>query len=592
MSNAKFISFKVKRYRSLMDVHLDVSNDKPTVICGENNIGKTNYLRALNLFFNHLEDGSLFKPEEDIPHHIYYGSRGAGSKTELIGKFLIDDVPTSLKVTFKSDGSIEHKINNKSCNSSDVKSVLNHFSFLFVESSNINLPLIMSEILEKDGLLSLDYKRRKQSEPLQKLNEFIVLAQDAIADIERDINKCFEKLTDFDGILKGKKIKINFAEFEKLRDVVKSMTSITLFDGNNNSIASKGSGAQRAVFIALMQYISQNSKVNIIWGVDEPEVFLQPKLQKKLSEVIDEIVLDKKQPVILTTHSQHFVSLKDLSSTHVFQGEVSQREYARKPNQIFFETNTSPIKVSSSFEKAMLIKNHLGINNNDGWELLPFNLLVEGEEDKKYLESLFAILNVPSPNIVWSGGASKIGGYLQYYNSFAKDLKYKPKFICILDNDDAGRDQTKRIKPSSYSFIDVEVRDLPRHDGKYPQDVKGVDWEIEDFLPPETIITAINSILRADGYKVIKRKQINNRVSAANINTQLLAYAEGCCSANNPDLDAYLLDSEGRKKQICRKLCDVLLRNNEINLNDSQEVFLKSLLDVWCGVGKKNNEPK
>lgn len=367
MSKNKFTAFQVKRYRSLLDVKMEISENNPVVICGENNIGKTNFLRAMNVFFNHIFVEGTFVPKEDIPHHIYYGSQGAGSKTELTGYFDIEGKNTSVKVTFNNSGEPTYLISNKAAEESEVAAILSKFQYLYIKSHNINLPQLISIVLEKEGLLPLDKKRKKQSQPLEKLQQFISLSQKAIADIEKDINACFKHLTDFDGILQGKEIKINFAEFDKLRDVVKTMTSITLYDGNNHGIASKGSGAQRAVFLSLMQFISLNSKKNIIWGVDEPEAFLQPRLQKKVAEVLREIVTSKKQPVILTTHSQHFIDLNNLKNTHLFKGNVLSKKYNRKPNEIFYEMDTAPINANSDYEKATLIKQHLGISNNDGW---------------------------------------------------------------------------------------------------------------------------------------------------------------------------------------------------------------------------------
>lgn len=577
MSKLKFVSFKVSRYRSLLDVKLSVSQDKPVVICGENNIGKTNYLRAMNVFFNHIYSPEIFTPSEDIPHHVYFGSRGAGCKTELTGEFLEGENTFTLTVIFQHNDEVEYRKDRKICESKEFLDVIQHFKFLFVESNNIDLPVLMSEILEEDGLLPLDVKRSKQSKPLEKLNEFIKLSQMAIADIEAEINKCFGALTDFDGILKDKKVKINFAEFDRLRDVVKTMTSITLSDGNNNSIASKGSGAQRAVFISLMQYISRNSKKKIIWGIDEPEVFLQPRLQKKFFSVIKEIISTKKQPVVLTTHSQHFIELNDLSETHIFKGEITQKEYSRKPNEIFYETNTYPIDVKSDLEKSLLIKEHLGISNNDGWDVLPYNVIVEGEEDKKYLEALFENQNLLVPNIIWSGGASKIGGYLQYYNIFAKDLDYKPDFICVFDNDNEGRDQAKRVKPKSYRSISVRMLELPRKDGKLASELKDVDWEIEDFLPDEIVFSAVNGILKDEGYNQIIKKQITDKNNSANINTQILKYCEEACRVRNGDKDPLSLDNEGRKKQLCEKIYNLISRGSKIRLTTSQKIFLESL---------------
>lgn len=577
MTNIFFDQFSVKRYRSLMDIAININDSSPVVICGENNIGKTNLLRALNIFFNHIAQPTLFKADIDIPHHIYEGSRGAGAKTEFTGVFRIGDKRNTIKITFNNEGEATYLLQGEKVTQDKIQETLSVFKFLLVESHNVDLPTLITAILEKDGLLPLDAKRSKQSLPLQKLSEFIDLSQTAISDIERGINQCFSHLTDFDGILKDKKIKIDFVEFESLRDAIKTMTSITLFDGNNHGIASKGSGAQRAVFLSLMQYISKNSKRKIIWGIDEPEAFLQPRLQKKVAEVLSSIVKTEKQPIILTTHSQHFINLSNLSNTYIFEGTLEPRVYARKPGRTYYETNTSPVKTSSDFEKSSLIKQHLGISNNDGWEVLPFNILVEGEEDKKYLETLFASIKKPIPNIIWSGGASKIGGYLQYYNIFSNELQYKPIFVCIFDNDEEGREQSKKVKPKSYNNIEVKIVPLPRYDGKINSDTNQ-DWEIEDFLSPEEMLKIINLILKKDGYKVITKKQISERGKPAHLGKQILRYSEECCTQNNPDKAPFELDNEGRKKQICQKFCEQYsVKQLPLNLTTHQTEFLKNL---------------
>ena len=43
----------IKRFRSINDLKLEIDLDNNFIsICGPNNVGKTNVLRALNLFFN------------------------------------------------------------------------------------------------------------------------------------------------------------------------------------------------------------------------------------------------------------------------------------------------------------------------------------------------------------------------------------------------------------------------------------------------------------------------------------------------------------------------------------------------------------
>ena len=552
---AKLIHFHVKRYRSLLDVKIDIPNDQPLVICGENNIGKTNFLRALNLFFNHFHNDNLFKPHEDIPHHIYYGSRGNRTSSELTAKIEIDGETTTIKTTFKFDGTIIYKINNKQCTNKDALETLSKFDFIFIESHNIQLPQLISIILEKEGLVGLDAKRSKQTKPLEKLQEFIELSKTAISDIEKEINLCFKDLTDFDGILKDKEVKINFAEFEKLRDVVKTMTSITLHDGNNHGIASKGSGAQRAVFLALMQYVSQNSKKNVIWGIDEPEAFLQPKLQKKVNQVFQKLLIEKKQPIIITTHSPNFITLKDLKHTHLFKGEITEKKYVRRQDEVFFQIDTNIVSTKSGFEKAMLIREHLGIQRNDGWEVFPYNIMVEGEEDKKYLTLLLESLDLPCPNILFSGGASKIAGCLQFYNTYAEDLDYKPHFLCLFDNDKEGREQENKTSQAKCKNIKIDKVILPNIDGKTHTQAPNLDWEIEDYIPTEILFKEINSIIKKAGYKQINSKQRREYLEPLHNKRQILEYSQAVCEQNNLDKKPLFLDAPERKMQLCYLVC-------------------------------------
>ena len=57
-------NIQIKRYRSINDLTLNIDkNYNITTICGQNNVGKTNVLRAISLFFNKTK--FIFK--EDVP---------------------------------------------------------------------------------------------------------------------------------------------------------------------------------------------------------------------------------------------------------------------------------------------------------------------------------------------------------------------------------------------------------------------------------------------------------------------------------------------------------------------------------------------
>jgi len=60
----KITKITIQRFRSIIDMSLKFNTDNNIVsICGQNNVGKTNTLRALSLFFNPEQ----YNPKTDIP---------------------------------------------------------------------------------------------------------------------------------------------------------------------------------------------------------------------------------------------------------------------------------------------------------------------------------------------------------------------------------------------------------------------------------------------------------------------------------------------------------------------------------------------
>lgn len=584
----KISEIAIKRFRSLINVSLKVVNGQPVIICGENNIGKTNVLEALNVFFNHSTDPSLYFPERDIPHHIYYGRGGEAQNSEIAVTFEFSEaVKSTVKIKFKKDCSIEYHVSDKKNLPQDAQKkaaleILKSFKFFYVESNNVDIPSLVSELFSSDGLIKLDTKRAKQKKPMETLKEFQKQAQVALLDIQKELNTQLQELN----ILPSNNsqqdiIKITFAEFDKLRDVVSRMTEITIDDGNDHSISAKGSGAQRTALLTLMNYIASNAKKNVVWGLDEPEIFLQPKAQKKLFRAIKEISRRNKQSVILTTHSQHFIDLNNLDHTHLFSCDVEKKEYKRVIGRQFFEKTTKPKSYASNSEKAKDIREHLGIDSNDGWNLLPVNILVEGETDKKYLSSLAEMLNVSYPSIISAGSASKIAGQLQFFNTLAEDLDFRPTVRIVLDNDEEGRKAeqaiSRNISKDFYSSLVVELYFYPRSDGLVKTG-NNKNWEVEDFLPTELVFEGINRILKKAKYKIVSKQYRDKKIQPSNIDKPILEYAENASSMINSQKRQFDLQGVGQKMSLCLQIINALEQQNFV-IPDVQKNFIYDI----CG---------
>ena len=547
MTDARLEKFIIKNYRSIKLLIINFPEKYPFVVCGENNIGKTNILRALNLFFNFNQD-DVYYEKEDLPYHIYYGSRG-DRKTILTGFFLIDGIRKKVEIRFVNDTETECKVNGQKATQEEVACIIGNVKYYFIEASNINIPEIMSEYIEGKILLPLDSRQKKQTKALEKLDEFVEEANKALSPIEAEINKYFNEIASSSTVLDGRRIKISFGEYKSLRDALNNIVSITLEDGNENSLETKGSGAQRLVFISLMQYIANSGDRNILWGIDEPEVFLQPKLQKKMNSVFNRI--SQKSQFIITTHSQHFINTERCENVMLMESIQTEKTYVRKSGKKFYETDAHEKHFDSDTLKITAIKNHLGICDNDGWALMPANILVEGECDKKYLEMYIEYYKLNTPNIFSADGASKQAAKVNYLDAFSKDLPFSPIVCCIFDDDCEGIKAFNALH-ETYKNLTVKKFFISQRCDKQ-KEKSCTNYEIEDFLPPQLVFDGVNELLKNLKYKKISENDFSKREKQAYKKKNILPFIEEIIRSKNSDKDEISLSNPGYKKRLCEK---------------------------------------
>jgi len=554
----------IRNFRSI--TKLDIKNNSSFLItCGSNNVGKTNFLRALNLFFE--DDDTNFIPEEDIPFHIYSGTRGAGNKATI--KLAFRELKNSNifeieKVFSETKGEkklkIEGRLNSKVMTDKEVVAFLENFKFYFIESSNVDLPKLIAMIVN-DEILPIGLDRRRglaQMESLKKLDEFIVLSKSAVKKIEDEMTKIFLTfLNNADHIdTSNWKLQIMFPEYNFLREAIANIITFTLYDSNDRELDSKGSGIQRMILLSLINYIKNKSKKDVIWGIDEPETFLQPGLQKNLFKELNDIS-DVNQ-IIIATHSHFFINIQDLNNTYLFKTSKELKEYKRRPGIDYYKLNTE-LLTGSENEILQEIKNHLGIEKNDSWEIQPFNLVVEGKTDKFYIENLLNIFRMNIPNIIAGDGVDKYAGLFLWIDEYCSELSFKPKVLAIFDRDGEGRNQYNRFKNRKYKNFDLSIKFVDRYDGETFNSI-----EIEDIITPEIIFPAINRFLRKKKYKGIRKRDQNKKQLAAYSNMPILQFLTDMVLQNNEDKDILNFNELGLKYILSEYILKEINRNKEL----------------------------
>ncbi|MDV2859698.1 AAA family ATPase [Psychrobacter sp. CAM01] len=587
----KLKEFSINNYRSILKLKIQPSEDNFLTICGINNVGKTNFLRALNLFFNPFKEN--FSVQDDVPYHIVEATRGSGYKITLTAK--IQELETgdilSIKQVFselKGEKTIAitgSKANTKLSSKDIINFLTSKFKFFFIEASNVDIPKLISEIVNDEILpLSLDKRRSKgQLESLDKLEGFIEQSKSVVSRIETDLTKILlELLNDVESIdTKNWKLKINFPEYNYLREAISNMIAFTLFDTNEKPLETKGSGIQRTVLLSLIKYVNDKIKnKDVIWAIDEPEAFLQASLQKSLySQFLHE---SQKSQIIITTHSQFFIDVNRLENTYLFESSIDSKPYARKGNKIYQRLDTD-IFEGSDFERAERIKHNFGLSRNDTWDIMPFNVLVEGLEDKDYLISLLNIYSLPVPNILTAGGTSKFSGYLQFINDYCQDLPYKPVVLALYDKDSAGRSEYNSLdspkKKSNLSNIELRNTFVVNSRGSSPDNI-----EIEDLVPDDVIIDAANKIIRKQGFSIIKAKDRRTRLKPIYINKPVLEFLNEMARNNNTDKNYEIrFDTLANKLMLSKDICKMLKTDEKskqiVAENTEVKDWLKSIID-------------
>ena len=244
---------------------------------------------------------------------------------------------------------------------------------------------------------------------------------------------------------------------------------------------------------------SQDQSTEIILAIDEPESSLHISLCYEQFFRIEQIAQAFNKQVFITTHWYGALPiLRDGILHHIeFADDVPHIKLFELEN--YFENRKShpdDIQLKSFFDLASSIVSSLR-NYEKNW------LLVEGNEDKKYLDYY---LNDPELRILPLGGASIVKIIYEYiYLPLSHKSESKGnigKIYCLLDTDTTSvklnvESETKNknltIRRLQYNSEDEEIK-LLRIDNSYKKET-----EIEECLEPKQFYVALkNSISQSD----------------------------------------------------------------------------------------------
>ncbi len=304
-------SIQIRKFRSIKSLTRDLTPSQLNIFVGQNDKGKSNILRALNLFFNNETDaGQPFRFEDD---YCYHADTGKGKKREIRIDLEIDPPADRFKHAkpliwtkhWKRDGSIiEEKVVIETGEplpaSNNVSKWLDklHYRYVPAIKGKDYFTLLMGELH--------DVLNEAHREVLSKQGEeFITGIQQVTQEITRE-------LQDQVGISNTIQVPSDF------RLLFSNLDFGSRIDGNTYHLKQRGDGIKVRHIPVILKYMSdEEKKISIpgyvkpdtIWGFEEPENNLEMRYAFELARTFKNY--SKEIQIFITTHSPAFYALDE-----------------------------------------------------------------------------------------------------------------------------------------------------------------------------------------------------------------------------------------------------------------------------------------
>lgn len=549
----RIVNCNINRYRSILSMSMNINSELNLIaICGQNNVGKTNTLRAINLFF-HPE---TYTPEKDMPKIKHAtGGQSIHPKIELTFwddyenkyyaicrnmKDYSENSPSdSLSgVAYELHG--KQKKNKLKLSIDSILSLLKKIEFVYIESINIFIPELIEKITA--GIIDVEYDKSRFSQSKKELKKAYDTYVDGLTSI---LGTFADNISDtFMHFRENWKVRFVVPKnSETFRDLISEDVRLSLDDNGSIGVLDKGAGLQRLATILLnFEMLSRiNKNKSCIVCIDEPDAYLHEGLQRKLKALFDK--KGNNMQLFFTTHSKVFINEYSMRNVFLLDSKYYEQYSVRKKKNIsVMETVLVDTNDQIGYDK---ICTHLGIEAVKYELLQKNNLLVEGNCDKKYITEMSSYFGFLCPNIESLNGADNSIKFLEFYDSYYRNntVQYKPKIKVIFDNDAKGREIYNKVRTNTYNHIDVIAMLLQNHtnSGNVEIEKNNTNNEIENFLYPEVIVYLINAVLEKKSMTKLKSSVVCKKIHTASFAAKgILALCEYEKNSCNPERGAEL----------------------------------------------------
>lgn len=464
-------SISIENFRSIGEepVEINFPIDSPLIILGENNSGKTNIVRAIEIMFG--EYHPKYKKLDDYDHFQ------RNPKNQVV----IDAEVSGFNNRLGRQGEFTCGGFSFTC----VKLKENEFAAIQAEDGNKNI--YVSNLIREELLCVIVNAEQNLSYQLSYASKFTLLSK---------VTKAFhDKLTDDEDKVKTLKtlfghIKETFMEVPEFKGFSKNMSTIagemmsnmshalefdfSAYDpsnyfktlkvhptegGESRAIEELGTGQQQILALSFAHAYAKSFLNNgLIFILDEHEAHLHPLAQRWLAKQMYKMAADGLQ-IVITTHSPYFIDLNFLDGIYVVRKEgqtLVKNTNRNKLTQLCIDTGAvkaAPDTIVPFY--ASHSKPHI-LNGLFSTHII----LVEGETEEMslpvYLEAVGLDTLKEGIAVIGVGGKGNLAKWWRFFKSYEIMV-----YICF-DNDhkDDKREVKRKEALKTIGIPDEEIEGL------------------------------------------------------------------------------------------------------------------------------------
>ena len=450
----KLTALRVRQFRTVGATEVELPLDKTLTLVGANNCGKTNLLRAIEMFFTGHDNDLGYKREVDLT----FGSNSA--KTSLLATFQgeLERREVDGELSYIGPDGPFYEDFDKLCRLYGREEAEEIFTLSLVFSPsgvptyqffpNLKKPRdnasqaaisrtqrqLVTDLLTRFSCHYIPSAKSVEQLYSEMLNPFLTgvaaravepqlnALEDSLAKVAKDINE----------ELRAVGVEDLMASFSLPGSGIEGLLShveFELSDPHRTSVLRKGQGIQSTAFLAALRWVTaEERKLNreTIWLMEEPESYLHPELMATVRSLLSRLADDSL--TVLSTHALAFVPT-DVDRVLGVELDGSGRTIVQK--------------FSTAVEAGEKLRRALGVRFSDYYNLTDRNIVVEGPSDRELLSWYLSLVPadvLPLPELRAAqvrefGGVRHLSGWLRATYALVRDER---AVVVMFDGDQAG----------------------------------------------------------------------------------------------------------------------------------------------------------